>query len=371
MRRGLLVLLLAGAVAAVWTAAGSGSGDKTSAATDKAAAGTSVTISNEQGQTWTCGYNPFNASLVDWSFGPIYESLVFVDVLKSGAATPWLASKYAWSNHNKTVTFTMRPGVKWSDGQPLTSDDVLFTYNLIFAPEYAAVASPRRGDFTQHVANISAPDPYTFVVKTQTPYAPFLVTHGQYGIMPKHVLGSLAPAAINTADFNSAPMVTNGAFKFVRWDKGAQVVFTRNPNYYRGAPLLDQFVYKVVPNTTAVANQLKTGEIDAGQLDPSQVDSMRTEQSIGITGFAVPGFQFYMQNLDPSKPTGQIFQDLAVRQALYTAINRDGIVKTVLFGQGQVANSVEPPTSWAWNPNAKPVYKYDPSKANQMLDQAG
>ena len=88
MRRGLLVVLLAGIVAAIWTAAGSGSGDKTSAATDHAAAGTSVTISNEQGATWTCGFNPMSADLVDWSFGPVYEPLVFVDELKSGAATP-------------------------------------------------------------------------------------------------------------------------------------------------------------------------------------------------------------------------------------------------------------------------------------------
>src|SRR5947209_4748108 len=131
MRRGLLVVLLAGIAAAIWTAAGSGSGDKTSAATDHAAAGTSVTISNEQGATWTCGFNPMSADLVDWSFGPVYEPLVFVDELKSGAATPWLASKYAWSNHNKTITFTMRPGVKWSDGKPLTAADVLFTFQLL------------------------------------------------------------------------------------------------------------------------------------------------------------------------------------------------------------------------------------------------
>ena len=124
MRRGLLVVLLAGMVAAILTATGNTSGDKTSAATDHAAAGTSVTISNEQGATWTCGFNPLSADLVDWSFGPVYESLVFVDELKSGAATPWLASKYAWSNHNKTITFTIRPGVKWSDGKPLTAADV-------------------------------------------------------------------------------------------------------------------------------------------------------------------------------------------------------------------------------------------------------
>ena len=131
MRRGLLVVLLAGIVAAVWTAAGNTSGDKTSAATDHAAAGTSVTISIEQGATWTCGFNPFSGNLIDWSFGTVYEPLVFVDAMKSGSATPWLASKYAWSNHNKTITFTIRPHVKWSDGKPLTAADVLFTFQLI------------------------------------------------------------------------------------------------------------------------------------------------------------------------------------------------------------------------------------------------
>jgi peptide/nickel transport system substrate-binding protein len=275
------------------------------------------------------------------------------------------------SADGQTYTFKLRQDVKWTDGTPLTSDDVLFTYDLIFAPEYAAVASPRRGDFTQHVAAISAPDPYTFVVQTKSPYAPFLATHAQYGILPKHVLGNLPAAAINTADFNSAPTVTSGPFKFVRWDKGSQVVFTRNPGYYRGAPRLDSFVYKVVPDTVAVANQLKTGEIDAGQISPSQVASLQTEPGLTLTSFVVPQFEFYMYQLDPTKPAGQIFQEQAVRQALLYAIDRPGIVKTVLFGQGQVANSVEPPTSWAYNPNTRPTYPYDPRKAGQLLDQAG
>jgi peptide/nickel transport system substrate-binding protein len=275
------------------------------------------------------------------------------------------------SSDGLTYEFKLRQDVRWTDGTQLTSEDVLFTYDLIFSPQYTAVASPRRGDFTRHVATISAPDKYTFVVKTKTPYAPFLVTHGQYGILPKHVLGSLPAAAINTADWNSAPTVTNGAFKFVRWDKGAQVVFQRNPDYYRGAPWLDQFVYKVVPSTTAVADQLKTGELDVGQIDPSQVATMQTEQSIGITAFSVPNFQFYMQQLNPDHPAGQVFADQAVRQGMYYALNRAGMVKTALFGSAQVANSVEPPTSWAYDPNAKPVYGYSPSKANQILDQAG
>ena len=78
---------------------------------------TSVTISNEQGTTWTCGFNPFNANVNFLSFGTVYEELTFVNGLKSGATTNWLASSYAWSNSNQTLTFTMRPNLKWTRRQ--------------------------------------------------------------------------------------------------------------------------------------------------------------------------------------------------------------------------------------------------------------
>ena len=118
MRRllGLAILVALGATA--WASLGSASDQKT-------AKTTTVTISNEQGTTWTCGFNPLNANLIAWSFGPVYEPLVYVNPLKSGATTPWLASAYAWSNNNRTLTLTIRSGVKWTDGKPMTAADVL------------------------------------------------------------------------------------------------------------------------------------------------------------------------------------------------------------------------------------------------------
>jgi peptide/nickel transport system substrate-binding protein len=324
---------------------------------------------------WAFDIKTFNTVLSQDVYSNLCIGLCLESLLTSkanGDLAPALATEVPKpASDGVTYAFKLNQNVKWSDGTPLTSDDVLFTYNLIFAPDYQAVSSPRRGDFTQNVATIAAPDRYTFVVTTKSPYAPFLAQHAQYGIMPKHVLGSLPAAAINTADFNSAPTVASGPFKFVRWDKGAQVVFDRNPNYYRGAALLDRFVYKVVPSTVAVGNQLKTGEIDVGQIDPSQVTSLQTEQGFGIVGFVVPSFQFIMYQLNPAKPAGQVLGEQAVRQALVYALNRDGMVKTANFGQGRVGDAVEPPTSWAFNPNTKPVYAFNPAKANQMLDQAG
>ena len=301
----------------------------------------------------------------------VNDPLLFVNA--KGLLEPGLATSVpTGGSDGNTYTFKLHSGVKWTDGTPVTSDDVLFTYNLIFAPEYAAVASPRRGDFTLHVDSISAPDPETFVIHTKSTYAPLLYSHGGYPIMPKHVLGNIPAAEINTMSYNSAPTVTNGQFKFVSWQQGAQTTLARNESYWRGAPYLDNYVFKVTPSAIATGNALKTGEINAGaQLDASSIASLKTVQGLNIVDFVTPSFEFLMLNLNPEKPAGKILQDVKVRQGLYYAINRPAMIKSVLFDQGSNATGVEPPTSWAYDPNAKPQYDYSPSKANQVLDEAG
>src|SRR5947209_2191914 len=213
------------------------------------------------------------------------------------------------SSDGLTYTFKLRSNLKWSDGQNLTSEDVKFTYALAYDPQYKDVSSPRRGDLSKYIASIDTPDPQTVVIKTTQVYAPFLASHGLYGILPKHVLGSMDGKAINTADFNTAPTVCCGAFKFVKWDKGQQVTMARNDNYWAGAPYLDQWIYKVLPDSVAVTNQLKTGEIDIGPVDPGQFDALKTTSTVAMSEFPVPTFTFYAYQLDPSKPAGPLFQD--------------------------------------------------------------
>ena len=302
-------------------------------------------------------------------------SMLFEGLLVSkpnGDLVPGLASAMPQvSSDGKTYTFKLRPNLKWSDGQPLTSDDVLFTFNLMFAPEYKEVNSPRRSDLELHLQSITAPDPQTVVFKTKAVWSPFLALHAQREIMPKHVLGSLAAKAINTADFNSAPSATSGAFKFVRWDKGQQVVLARNESYWRGQAFLDQYVYKVVPDSVTLVNQLKTGEIDFGPVDPSLWDSLATEDSLArLAPFGVPTFTFYAYNLDPAKNAGKLFADKGVRQALLYALDRQQMADKVYFKQAIIADSVEPPISWAHS-SAKPSYSFNKSKAEQLLDAAG
>src|SRR3954447_13218930 len=120
MRRRIRVVAVA-AVVAVHAVGCTGGGGSTSPTGSGGKVGGVLTISNEQGGLWTCGFNPFNPAVQFLSVGTVYEPLVFVNALKSGAASPWLASAYQWSNDSKTLTFTIRDGVKWTDGQPLTA----------------------------------------------------------------------------------------------------------------------------------------------------------------------------------------------------------------------------------------------------------
>lgn len=316
----------------------------------------------------------FNSMLSSDTASNQVIGLMFDGLLNSkatGELVPALASDMPKvSSDGMTYTFKLRSGLKWSDGQALTSDDVKFTYALAQDPAYKDVASPRRGDLSKYIKSIDTPDQQTVVFNMTQVFAPFLASHGQYGILPKHVLGTLDAKAINTADFNTAPTVCNGAFKFVKWDKGAQVTLARNDNYWAGAPYLDQWIYKVLPDSVAVTNQLKTGEIDIGPVDPGQADSLKGVDSVTMTEFPVAIFTFYAYQLDPSKPAGPLFQDKAVRQALVYALDRQSMVNAIFFNHGVVADSVEPPISWA-HVKPKTIYNFDKNKANSLLDSAG
>src|SRR5580692_2819195 len=119
------VLIAAGVLAAACGTSSSPSSSKSSGPSG------ALTIDNESGGTWTCDFNPFNLSYIGYSMGPIYEPLAFVNTLESGKATPWLATSWTWGAGNKTLTFTIRKGVKFSNGNPLTPADVVYTFNLL------------------------------------------------------------------------------------------------------------------------------------------------------------------------------------------------------------------------------------------------
>jgi peptide/nickel transport system substrate-binding protein len=270
-----------------------------------------------------------------------------------------------------TITFKLKPNLKWSDGKPLTADDVAFTYGLMFLPDTKDFVSRYRSDLEGYLQSVTATDPQTVVFKFSKVQASFVDSHCRRGILPKSILGSVTPKALNTHDFFSAPTVTSGVFKFVRWDKGQQVVFARNDNYWAGPSNLDQYIMKVVTDAVVLAQQLKTGELDAGQPDASQFDNLKTITTINTLAHINPGFVYYQHNLDPNGKPYKLFGEKNVRKALYMALDRAAMAKAVYFGQAVPADSVLPPTTWAYNKDVTPKYKFDKAAAEKLLDDAG
>jgi peptide/nickel transport system substrate-binding protein len=304
--------------------------------------------------------------------GLLFDSLVQLD--GKGNVIPCLAKELPKvSSDSLTYTFNLRQDVKWTDGSPVTADDVVFTYQLMYDPQFKDVKSPRRGELSTYIDSVTAQDKYTVVIKTKKIYAPFVTVHGTYGIMPKKAFDGMSGADINTAKFNSEPSISNGVMKFVKWEKSAQITLARNDTYWRGAANLDQYIYKVVPKSDVLEAQLKTGEIDFGPLREATYEDV-TASGANLAAFPVAIFLVYFYNQDPAKMSlGAAFQDKRVRQALLYALDRQKMVNSpaIFNKQAVVADSVMVPIWWSYNKDTTPKYPYDPAKAGQLLDDAG
>ncbi|MFN8473440.1 MAG: peptide-binding protein [Anaerolineae bacterium] len=278
---------------------------------------------------------------------------------------PQLATKWTVSPDGKTYTFTLRDDVKFHDGQKLTADDVKFTYELMLNEK---VNSPRRTDLSV-IDTITVKSPTEIEFKLKNVKADFLASNASYQIMPKHILEKLSPEQINTADFNTKSPIYTGAFKFKEWVKDDHITLEANPDYFLGKPNVDQYIFKVVKDGNVVAAQLKTGEADYGAYEAPLLSEMQKQDNVNNYAYDTFNFTFYTLNLDKDKTP--LFQDKQVRQALLYGLDRDAMVKAIMFGQGSVANASEPVLSWAYNADNSPKYPFDPKKAEELLDAAG
>lgn len=300
----------------------------------------------------------------------MFEGLLWRD--DKGKLQPNFAEKLPdVSPDGLTYTFKLRNDIKWSDGSPVTPDDVVFTYQLYYDKKYDGLLGNSRPTGTRYIQSVTA-NGNTITMQATTRYGPFLDTIVSVApIVPKKVLGDKTATQLNTDPFNSGPPISNGKFKFQKWDKGDKLVLVRNDNYFRGPVNLDTWVYKKVPDSVAVLQQLKTGEIDAGRLDPSTYEEAKAQSNLNVLSFPTFGFDEFIYQLDPTKPGGQIFNDKAVRQALVYGLDRKALVDAVYFGQASVADSVLPPISWAYSKSVSPKYTYDVKRAGELLDSAG
>ena len=274
------------------------------------------------------------------------------------------------SQDGLTYTFKLRGDVKWHDGQQLTAKDVVFTYQTMMKKE---LASPRTADLVERVASISNPDDTTVVFKLNKIVAPFLGSNAIYGIVPQHILGSVAVDQLKQHPFSTGDAtasVGSGPFKFKEWVKDDHATFVKNSSFFLGEPALDSYIFKVVKDTTAVVASLKTNEADWGGVSSTSYDEMQKQTNVTVNKYDTYNFEFAAFQIDAAKTT--LFQQKEVRQALTYAIDRDAMAQAIYNGLAVVAQGTEPTLSFAYAPDQMKVkYTYDPQKSVQLLDAAG
>jgi peptide/nickel transport system substrate-binding protein len=353
-------VLLAAAVAACGSSASSGS----SGTSAKGPSGTLV-ISNAQGTQWNCSFNPFLPSVIATgvTFGQVYEPLAFVDTLENAKATPWLATSWAWSDGNKTLTFTIRQGVKFNDGTPMTAADVAFTFNML--KQHSALDVNSVWSVLSSVAQQGDNVVFTFK-NPAVPY--FYYIADQVPIVPEHIWSKIA----NPVTYADSNPVGTGAF-IVQPCTAQNITYVANPHYWQpGEPKIAKVLYPAFTSNDPANTYLATGQAQWGsQFIPNIQTVYGSKSPNNHYWFAPIANVSLVPNL-----TVPGLNNVAVRQAMAYAIDRNKVSQIGEYGEEPPANqnAIVAPTFSSWMDTQAATqynYSYNPAKAEQILTAAG
>jgi peptide/nickel transport system substrate-binding protein len=312
---------------------------------------------------FTNGFSPFSSSANYGSQGLIYETLLFFNRM-NGQITPWLAQSYSFSSDAKTLTFHLRSGVKWSDGQPFTSDDVVFTLNDL--KQYPAADGNGLWQYIQQVQN---PDSGTVVVTLKQPYTPVLwYLAGQTYIVSRH---EYATAGDPTKFADDNPI---GTGPYLLKSFSPQLIdLKKNPNYWQpGKPAINEIRYPSFNSNTSAELLLQRGDVDWTGLFTPNIQQTYVSRDPAHNHYWFPNRNIVMLYLNTAKAP---FNQLAVRQAISNAIDREQIYKIAESGYEPVSSPtalILPANQSNLNPTyANASFSVDTAKSQQLLQSAG
>jgi peptide/nickel transport system substrate-binding protein len=267
------------------------------------------------------------------------------------------------SADGKTITMHLREDIVWSDGNPITSADFKFTYEMyINTKNTVSTTYPY-----DQLASIETPDARTVVMTFNAPFAPWLSFWK--GLLPQHILQPVfeKDGTLDSADWNKAPTVSAGPFIFKEWQSGSFLRFVRNDKYWGTKAVLNEIFIRIVPDDASQVAALKTGDGDMGIF--IAYPDIPALEAAGVSIVSVAsGYSegMYFNMGDKANPA---MLDVRVRQAIAYALDREKVAKDLLLGKTQPGASLWDKMPYV-DPTLKP-YPYDPAKANELLDQAG
>ena len=271
------------------------------------------------------------------------------------------------SADGKTLTVKLRDDVKWSDGEPVTAKDFVFTYEMIMSDKNVVNT---RYPYEDYVESVEAADDFTLVIKFKEPFAAWLTSMFITGVLPEHILRPVFDqgGTLDNAEWNHAPTVGVGPFVFKEWEADSHIIFEANPNWIRPAKLQQIFIRIADDSAQEVA--ILAGDTDIGSfLDWSQAKAINDSGKAKFVTQPSGYDEGWFLNFDP-KTAHPAMMDVNVRKAIVLATDREKITKDLLAGQ-----TVPPATFWDstppyGNPDLKP-YPYNPDDAKALLDAAG
>lgn len=304
----------------------------------------------------------------------IFASLYDLDRQANVVVEPWslAAEPPQISEDSKTYTVKLKPEAKWSDGQPVTADDLIFTINTVRNPE---AGSPGISQF-EHVDTVTKIDNHTVQIKLKQVFAPFLYSLRLQPV-PNHILKDVPIQELKKHPYGSKPeqTVTNGPWKWTEWKQKQYLSFDADPNYWGAKkPHIQKVIYKIYADQNTEVQALIKGDIDSVSAIPvTQLAAVEARDNLKVILAPGPqyeymGFNFNKMNFDNKE---SFFAGQKTRQAIAHALNRQGMVDNILKGTGKLLNSPFLPGSWADPVETAVVYNYDVELAKRLLAEDG